>query len=386
MVTSGLQHFLEKSDAFKGRRIALIANQTSVTADCAYSWDALRAAGLRLVRIFSPEHGLFGTEQDQAPVTREPLLPVPVVSLYGASYETLIPDRSLLDDIDLILFDIQDVGTRYYTFVNTMILAMRSLGDWDGEFIVLDRPNPLAGLNVEGPLLREEFSSFVGVMPVPVRHGMTAGELARMARAQEGLAVNLSVLQCGGWRRHEWYDQTGLAWITPSPNMPGLNTALVYPGMCLLEGTNISEGRGSTTPFELAGAPFIDPAALAARLNSIGLPGVYFRPCHFKPTFNKYAGIGIGGVFQHVTDRGAYLPFLTGIAFVREVMATCPEAVFLRGVYEFNSSHPAFDLLAGSALLRGMIAEGASLRDMQHSWLEEERTFLETRAPYLLYQ
>ncbi|WP_153000728.1 exo-beta-N-acetylmuramidase NamZ domain-containing protein, partial [Chlorobium limicola] len=251
MVRTGLDMLLENIDRYSRRSIGLIVNQTSVTPDLRYSWDVLRKKGLHIKRIFSPEHGLFATEQDQIAVGRQPEAEYELVSLYGSSSETLIPDRSLLDDLDLILFDIQDVGSRYYTYVNTLALFMEAASGRDLEIMVLDRPNPLGGSVIEGPLLDQAFRSFVGIFPVPVRHGMTAGELALLYRDWKKIDVKLTVMTMKDWRRNMLFPETGLPWIPPSPNMPTFATAEVYPGMCLFEGLNVSEGRGSTTPFQL---------------------------------------------------------------------------------------------------------------------------------------
>jgi uncharacterized protein YbbC (DUF1343 family) len=386
MVLTGLDRFLTDTDNYRGCRIALIANQTSVTRELVYSWDALRARGLDLRRIFSPEHGIFAVEQDQAPVREQALSGTELVSLYGSSADSLIPDNAALDDIDLVLFDIQDVGTRYYTYVNTMALFMRALAGRDIEFMVLDRPNPLGGLAVEGPPLTPGYESFVGVFNVPVRHGLTAGELARFYKKEHGLDITLAVTPMGGWSRDNYFDGTGLPWVPPSPNMPTLATALVYPGMCLLEGTNISEGRGTTTPFEIAGAPFVESERLSERLNSMNLPGVYFRPVSFRPTFNKFGGMINNGVYIHVTGCRTYLPFLTGVAFVKAMRGLYGDDItFPHGVYEFNDTHPAFDLLAGGADIREMILAGVELNDISASWRESEREFVERRREFLLY-
>lgn len=386
MVFTGLDRFLAETDNYRGRNMALIANQTSVTRDLVYGWEALRAKGLPIRRVFSPEHGIFAVEQDQAPVREQTLAGTELVSLYGSSADSLVPDNSALDDIDLVLFDIQDVGTRYYTYVNTMALFMRALAGRDIEFMVLDRPNPLGGLAVEGPPLAPGYESFVGVFNVPVRHGLTAGELARLYIKEQNLDITLTVTPMADWSREMYFDVTGLHWVPPSPNMPTLATALVYPGMCLLEGTNISEGRGTTTPFEIAGAPFAEAESLAGRLNTMNLPGAYFRPVSFRPTFNKFGGMICNGVCIHVTDRRTYLPFLTGVSFVKAMRDLFGDDItFPRGVYEFNDTHPAFDLLAGGADIREAILGRKELDAISDSWKDYEREFAERRKEFLLY-
>ncbi len=385
-VQSGLESFLEEGDAHRSRRIALIANQTSVTRGLAYSWDALRGKGLDLRRVFSPEHGLFAVEQDQEPVSEDAMAELDLVCLYGADAASLVPGPAMLDDIDLVLFDIQDIGARYYTYVNTMALFMESISGRGIEFAVLDRPNPLGGASVEGPPLHTGYESFVGVFRVPVRHGLTAGELAGLWKKERNIDINLKVVPMKGWYRAMMYGETGLPWVPPSPNMPTPAAALVYPGMCLLEGTNLSEGRGTTTPFELAGAPFLDPECFARQLNGMNLPGAYFRPVRFRPTFNKHGGAVCGGVFTHVTDRRAFRPFLAGVALVKAARDLCGDAFsFLHGVYEFNDTHPAFDLLTGGAKIREMVLAGAGLNDISATWSDYEQEFAERRMEYLLY-
>ncbi len=386
-VQTGLDLFIRETGPFRGRRIALIANQTSVTGDLRYSWDVLQAAGLDMRRIFSPEHGLFSTEQDQVPVGDQPRPFPEVVSLYGSGYDSLSPGEGSLDDLDLVLFDIQDVGARYYTYLNTLILFMQAAAGRDLEIMVLDRPNPLGGQSVEGPLLRAGYESFVGLLPVPVRHGLTAGETALLAKDVLKLDISLRVLPMKGWRREMYFDDTGLLWVPPSPNMPNLETALVYPGFCLIEGTSLSEGRGTTTPFQLTGAPFICPGELAAELNRLDLPGVYFRPVHFKPSFHKFSGLVAGGIFTHVTDRTAFRSFHSGVKVVETVKRIYGDSMrFLRDVYEFNTDHPAFDLLAGSGDIREAIEGGQSPGISPSLWEREERDFREFREKFLLYK
>ncbi len=385
-VQSGLDVFLSEAGRYANRSIALIANQTSIGSSLEYSWHAFSRSGLNLRRIFSPEHGLFGTEQDQAPVTDQPVPGVETLSLYGDSAKTLKPLGAGLDGIDTVVFDIQDVGSRYYTYVNTMAMFMEALAGRDVEFIVLDRPNPLGGLAVEGPGLEPGFESFVGVFHLPVRHGLTTGELALWYRERHRLDLNVTVLRMMGWRRSMLFQETGLPWVPPSPNMPTPDTALVYPGMCLLEGTTISEGRGSTVPFQMCGAPFIEPEEYARLLNAQELPGVFFRPTHFKPTFNKFAGEHTGGVCLHVIDRAAFLPFLAGLAVVWAARKLYGErCAFPHGIYEFNSAHPAFDLLAGSAAIREMIETGNGLASIASSWKQGEDGFAAEKTAYHLY-
>jgi uncharacterized protein YbbC (DUF1343 family) len=387
MVLNGLDLLLHDPSACLNRRIGLIANQTSVTSGLDYSWSRLERAGVRLTRIFSPEHGLFSTEQDQIAVDRQPGTGCEIVSLYGSSEQSLLPDRRHLEGLDIVLFDIQDVGSRYYTYVNTLALFMEAAQGLDIEIMVLDRPNPLGGNLVEGPLLEPAFHSFVGVMPVPVRHGLTAGEIAHFYRDYKKLDVNLSVIPMLGWTRSMLFPETGLPWVPPSPNMPTFEVAMVYPGMCLFEGLNLSEGRGTTTPFLISGAPFVDPFDLAARLGALGLEGVVFRPTWFRPTFHKYRDEVIGGIYLHVTDHERFRPFATGVAMTRTIMELYPrQLAFLDGVYEFNDTVPAFDLLAGSGAIRSKILNGDAVESILASWEGDEAGFAAIKPNFHLYE
>lgn len=387
MVQNGLDILLQDTAQLKKRNIALIANQTSVSRSLNYSWQELRKQGISLKKIFSPEHGLFSTEQDQIAVKDQPFIDRNVVSLYGDSAESLLPDINLLEDIDLVLFDIQDIGSRYYTYSNTLALFMEALNGLDIEILVLDRPNPLGGTMVEGPLPDPTYRSFVGILPVPPRHGMTAGELALLYLDHMKLDVNLKIEAMKGWQRPMLFPHTGLHWVVPSPNMPNWETTLVYPGMCLFEGLNVSEGRGTTTPFLHIGAPFIEPDTFAAELSTFDLQGISFRPVYFKPSFHKYCNEIVGGLFLHVTDPNLFRPFATGIGLTSALHELYPENFrFLHGVYEFNDRYPAFDLLCGSGKLRTMIANNSLFTDMRKSWTADEEAFLSLKKKYHIYR
>lgn len=387
MVFNGLDLLLQDPAPLRNRRIGLIANQTSVSRELRYSWHLFEQKGIRLTRIFSPEHGLFSTEQDQIAVDGQPEGACEIVSLYGSSADTLLPDRKHLEGLDLVLFDIQDIGSRYYTYVNTLALFMEAVQGLDIEIMVLDRPNPLGGTRVEGPLLDPAFHSFVGVMPVPVRHGLTAGEIAHFYRDYKKLDVNLSVIPMQGWKRSMLFPETGLPWVPPSPNMPSFPVAEVYPGMCLFEGLNVSEGRGTTLPFLMSGAPFIEPYGLAERLEQMDLEGVVFRPMWYRPTFHKYHGEVIGGVYLHVTDHERFRPFATGIAMTHAIREFWPEQLrFLDGVYEFNDTIPAFDLLAGSSTIRESILGGKPVNSILASWEQDEAEFAAIKPNFHLYE
>ena len=388
MVRCGLDVLLSNPKRIKGRKVALLINPTSCTSKLVPSYQILKEIlGKDLVCIFGPEHGFRGEAQDQVGIY-DYCLPdgTEVHSLYGHSPETLKPRKEHLEGIDLLIYDIQDVGARYYTYVYTLSYCMEACGEAGVEVMVLDRPNPIGGVAVEGTVLQPEFASFVGRFPVAVRHGLTTAELALMFRDRFGIDCELSVVKMRGWKRNMWFDDTGLPWVLPSPNMPTLDTATVYPGMCLLEGTNLSEGRGTTRPFEIFGAPWIDADAFARELNSLGLDGCVFRPCCFVPTFNKYRGQICSGAQIHITDRESFKPFLTGVAVVYTARKMYPELFrWRKGVYEFERKRLAFDLLCGTDSIRKMMEDGAELAEIEASWKRDEREFAELRGEYLLY-
>lgn len=388
MVVSGLDVLLSNPKRILGRKVGLLINPTSVTKELTPSYRALKELlGKNLVCIFGPEHGFRGEFQDQVHV-QDYTLPdgTEVYSLYGHSPETLKPSEDVLKELDLLIYDIQDVGARYYTYVYTLSYCMEACGKAGVEVMVLDRPNPIGGVKIEGNILEKEFASFVGRFPIAVRHGLTAGELAVMFKEEFKIDCELNIVKMRGWKREMWYDQTGLNWVLPSPNMPTLDTATVYCGMCLLEGTNLSEGRGTTRPFEIFGAPWIDADRFAKELNSLKLAGCVFRPCCFVPTFNKYAGQVCCGVQIHVTDRKRFKPFFTGVAVVSVARALYPsEFQWKKGVYEFEKKKLAFDLLCGTDKIRKMIEDNYPLSEIEHFWKPDEIKFSEMRAPYMLY-
>ena len=318
---------------------------------------------------------------------RDPRTGVPVHSLYGATEASLRPTPAQLQGLDALVFDIQDVGTRWYTYQATMMLCLQAAAEARIGFVVLDRPNPVGGLAVEGPRLRPGFESFCGKHDLAVRHGLTVGELAHFFKAELRLDVALEVVPCQGWRRAARFRETGLPWVLPSPNMPTPETALVYPGTCLLEGTTLSEGRGTTKPFELVGAPWLDGARLAQDLAAERLPGVRFRPASFVPTWDKHAGVRCHGVELAVSDPDRFRPFRTGLALVLQARRQDPERFGWRSEpYEFVANVPAFDLLCGSAREREAIEAGAGLAELAAVLAPEERAFLRRREPYLRYE
>ncbi len=389
-VASGLDVLVEDRFAsFRGLAVGLICNPTSVDRQLRHAADLFHAArGLRLAALFGPEHGVRGDIQYMAAVEeeRDPRTGVPVHSLYGSGAGSLRPDEEKLRGLDALVFDIQDVGARYYTYQATMLFCMEAAASARLAFFVLDRPNPIGGRSVEGPSLRPGFESFCGVHDVAVRHGLTVGELACMYREERGLDLALTVIPCRGWRRGMHQRDTGLPWVFPSPNMPTPETALVYPGMCLLEGTNLSEGRGTTRPFELFGAPWLDAFRLAEALASERLPGVRFRPASFVPTWDKHAGARCHGVDVVVDDREAFRPFRTGVACVAAARSQDPVRFRWRTEpYEFVEDVPAFDLLCGSARERKALERGQVWRDLAAAWGREERAFAKRRARFLRY-
>ncbi len=391
-VESGLDRLVaERFRSLRGMKVGLVCNHTAVDARLRHAADLLAGApGVRLAALFGPEHGVRGDAPYMAAVkgARDPRTGVPVHSLYGPTPGSLAPAPEQLRGLDALVFDIQDVGARYYTYQATMMLCMEAAARAGLRFLVLDRPNPIGGLAVEGPRLRPGFESFCGLHDLAPRHGLTVAELALLFAAERGLSgLELGLVTCRGWRRGEHARATGLPWVFPSPNMPTPETALVYPGMCLLEGTNLSEGRGTTRPFELFGAPWLDGAALCEALEAMRLPGVRFRPASFVPGFDKHAGARCQGAEILVTDRETFRPFLTGVACVAAARAQAPRRFrWRRETYEFVEGVPAFDLLCGSDRERRAIEAGASLRDLARPWKGESAAFGRRRAPHLLYE
>lgn len=363
---SGLECLLNDPGAVLQGRVGLIANPTTVDRSLAHAADRLAAhRDVDLKMLFGPEHGIRGDAQYMEDVRDDVdrATGLPVVSLYGDSFASLSPQPSHLAELDTLLFDIQDIGTRYYTYAATLALAMRA--SEGRRVVVLDRPNPLGGTLREGGGLESHLESFVGLYPVPQRHGLTVGELARLYRDAFGVDCDLHVIACEGWRRGMAFEQSGLPWVMPSPNMPTVETAWVYAGMCLLEGTNVSEGRGTTRPFELFGAPFCDGAELAEKLNAMQLPGAGFRPCAFTPTFDKFKGELCLGVQLHVHDRSQFMAYRTGLAVLVALRALYPEEfAWRREAYEFRDDVPAIDLLTGRTEVREAIDAGAELDDV----------------------
>lgn len=390
-VQSGLDVLAaEKFRPLKNKRVALLCNQASVAGDLRHAVDlfygAHCAGTIRLQSLFGPQHGLWGHTQDNMiewQGYKDKRTGVTVYSLYG---EHRRPAAEMLMDVDTLAVDLQDVGAKYYTFIWTMALCMEACAEKGIEVLVLDRPNPVGGMQTEGPAINEDFRSFVGLGSLTIRHGMTIGEIARYLQKEFYPRCNLNIIAMKDWRRDLYFEQTGLPWAMPSPNMPLPETAQVYPGMCLLEATNLSEGRGTTRPFEIFGAPFVNGWKLAGELQEQRLPGVFFRPLEFQPTFQKHAGKVCGGCFIHVIDRQAFKPFLTAIAILRETYRLYPgDFKWKEPPYEYEYEKMPFDILVGNDWIRKMIEELKPLAEMEKKWKEETDWFSERRAAALLY-
>ena len=386
-VRSGLEELLSRPGELRGLRVGLVANATAVTPDLVHAALQLKSwRALRLVALFGPEHGLFGDAQDLVEVedARDPATGLPVYSLYG---ETRIPTPAMLRGVDALIFDVQDVGSRYYTFIYTMLHALEACARDAKPLVVLDRPNPLGGEAIEGNLLDPAYRSFVGLHPLPVRHALTVGELALLFRAERGLRVEVRVVPMRGWRRAMHFEDTGLPWVMPSPNMPTPDTAFVYPGGCLIEGTNLSEGRGTTRPFELVGAPWLDPWRLARELEREALPGVRFRPVFFTPTFNKHAGQACGGVQVHVDDRRRFRAYLSYLLLVFHARRQDPARFRWREPpYEYELTRPAIDVLCGTDAVRLALEAGRSPRRLLPGWQDGLARFRRRHARHRLYR
>jgi len=403
-VTLGCENFLENHlDLVKGRRVGLVTNPTGVNSKLQSLIDLFfENPAIDLIALYGPEHGVRGNALagEYVPFYRDEKYNLPVFSLYGQSikpdpgmlrdidehmrtFDTVeadkFPTKSMIESVDVLVFDIQDVGTRIYTYVTTMAYCMQACAEHDLEFIVLDRPNPINGKDIEGPILEyPEFSSFVGLYPIPVRHGMTTGELAQFFNKRYlRKRANLKVIPMRDWRREFWFDQTSLPWIAPSPNMPALQTATVYPGQVFLEGTNISEGRGTEKPFELLGAPWIDSHILTKKINHINLQGVTFEEAWFVPSFSKYQGEFCGGVQIHVLDRNLFKPFESTLHIIKTIRDMYPDQ------FKFHAEY--FDKIMGTKLIRQSIEKGMGIEEIVKGYEKQLEEFDKLRKAYLLY-
>jgi uncharacterized protein YbbC (DUF1343 family) len=371
----------------RGQRIGLLCHPASVDRRLRHAAALMQAApAVDLRCLFGPQHGLRGETQDNMVEWRgftDPATGLPAHSLYG---EVRRPTAEMLADLDALVVDLQDVGARYYTFIWTLLLSMEACAEAGKRVVVLDRPNPLGGAR-EGSVLDPAYRSFVGLAEIPMRHGLSIGELAGWLHRHAHLDLDLEVVPLEGWRRAWWFDETGLPWVMPSPNMPTLETATVYPGMCLLEGTELSEGRGTTRPFEICGAPWLDPGALVRRLERWELPGVVFRPLHFEPTFQKHAGRLCGGIQIHVLDRGAFRPALTAVAILCAARALGGDGFrWKEPPYEYETEKLPVDVLAGGPALREGVDAGADPREIAAGWREPLRRFDAMIAEHQLHE
>ena len=385
---AGLDVLLSGGAARPEGRIGLVCNPASVTLDFVPAPRALLDAGVDVRLLFGPEHGLTGAAQDMEAVPGGEPSRLPVVSLYGEKFEDLSPRPEHLERLEAVVCDLQDVGSRYYTFVWTIALVMKACAKRRIPVVVLDRPNPLGGELLEGNLPEERLLSFVGLYPIPVRPGMTAGEIATGVNAEQRFGCDLVVVPMrkdGRTPTRAEIAETP-AWVLPSPNMPTPDTARVYPGACLVEGTNLSEGRGTTRPFELVGAPWLNADEAAERANALGMPGVVFRPHVFRPTFQKHAGKNCGGVQAHVTDPAAFRPYETYLRLLKALFDLDPERFRWRTeTYEYRDDVPAIDLLTGTAVYRRLVGGGEPLDPWIATFRSDEAKFGDARRPRLLY-
>ena len=388
VVTLGIERLLaHERTLIEGRRVGVVCNPASIDTAVRHTADRLATdPGVTLTALFGPQHGFRSDLQDnmiESPHGRDRRRKVPVYSLYS---ETREPTAEMLREVDVLIVDLQDVGTRVYTFVYTMANCMRAAARHGVKVIVCDRPNPIDGDDVEGDRLEGQYTSFVGQFPIPLRHGMTIGELARLFNEEFAIGADLHVVPMDGWRRSMYHDETGLPWVIPSPNLPTLDSAIVYPGAVLFEGTRLSEGRGTTRPFELIGAPWIDGERLADAMNARGLAGVHFRPAFFEPTFQKHAKRTCGGCQIHVLDRRGFRPLRVAVELMAEFKRQDPARFPWREPpYEYEHAKQPIDILCGSDRLRKAIDAGGDVAALVASWAREEEVFRGVRKKHLLY-
>jgi uncharacterized protein YbbC (DUF1343 family) len=385
-VVLGSERLLD-SGGLAGRRVGIVCNPASIDSGFRHIADRLAAdPQLRLGALFGPQHGFRSDVQENMIETghaRDETRRLPVYSLYS---ETREPTAEMLRDLDVLVIDLQDVGTRIYTYIYTMAYCLRAARRHRVKVIVCDRPNPIGGDAVEGPMLDAGFESFVGLYQIPMRHGMTIGELARLFNEHFEIGADLEVVKMEGWRRTLYADQTTVPWVLPSPNIPTIDSAVVYPGTVLFEGTNVSEGRGTTRPFELVGAPWVVAERFADEMNQLGMPGVHFRPAVFEPTFHKHARTSCGGCQIHVMDRDTFRPVEAGVALLGAFRRAKPGAFAWRDPpYEYEHDKPPIDILAGSADLRKQLDAGIPAREIARSWEKPVEAFMKVREKFLLY-
>jgi uncharacterized protein YbbC (DUF1343 family) len=384
----GVENLLtRKIDLLRGARVGLVCNQASVDHNFRHVADLFQAENkVKLTALFGPQHGIRGDVQDnmvESPHVKDQETGLPIYSLYS---ETREPTEEMLKDVDTLVCDMQDVGCRIYTFIYTLANCMRAAKRFGKRVVVCDRPNPIGGEQIAGTVLEEQFASFVGQFPLPTRHGMTVCELAQLFNEHWGIDCELELVKMEGWSREQYFDETDAPWVLPSPNMPTLDSAVVFPGTVHLEGTQMSEGRGTTRPFELVGAPYIEAADYARRLENMSFPGVTFRAAAFLPTFQKHAGRLCGGVQIHVTDRRAFEPVIVGVATVKLAYELYPELFdWKMAPYEYVYDKNPFDVIAGTNKLREAIERGDSIERIAESWTARLEEFKQVRERFLLY-
>ena len=386
-VATGIE-LLSRAPSLAGRRLGLLANQASTDRHFVHSRDVLRAVYPgQLTRIFSPQHGFFSEKQDNMVESAhgvDPASGLPVYSLYG---ETRKPFPSMFAGIDVLLVDLVDVGTRVYTFIWTVVHCLEVAAATGVTVVILDRPNPIGGHLVEGNILRPDCASFVGRCAIPMRHGLTLGELALLCNRELAIGARLQVVQAKGWRRSTYFPATGRAWVFPSPNMPSFATALVYPGQVVWEGTNISEGRGTSLPFEIFGAPFLDHRELFDALRPADLPGCVLRPLRFEPTSGKWAGQTCTGFQLHVTDREAFRPYRTSLALLQAMLRLYPgQFAYKKPPYEYEFERLPMDLIIGDKAVREELEAGAPILELERRWQPELDEYQKRRRAVLLYE
>lgn len=384
MITTGLERVIGNGALLlKGRRVGLVTHPAAVTSDLTDSVAALLRCNVVLSALFAPEHGFSGAVADGLHVqdTVHGRTHLPIYSLYGATQE---PTPTMLADVEILVFDMQDVGVRFYTFISTLLYVLKSAAKVHMPVVVLDRPNPINGVTREGPVLSSGFESFVGALPIPLRYGLTMGELAYYMNHTQGINAELTVIPLAGWRRGQWFDETGLTWIPTSPAMPHVSTTIVYPGTCFLEGTNVSEGRGTALPFEVCGAPWMDGEVLATYLNALALPGVRFRPTQFVPAASKFAGEVCGGVQAHIIDRAVFRPVTVGLHLLAALKKLYP-AEFAWLPQSWEGTHPHIDLLAGTNQIRLALDTGVDVTELVAGCVDAVADFEKTSRQYWLY-
>jgi len=393
-VQTGLDRLVEEHfRSLKNCKVGLLAHPASVDGSLRHILPLMHASGVNITKLFGPEHGVFGDAQDMEVVEEaedavDPLTKARVYSLYGHEESSLKPSVEMLSGLDVLVIDMQDVGARYYTFAATMVFAMQTAAEAGVRVLVLDRPNPIGGKeeDIEGPAVESGYRSFVGAFDLPMRHGLTMGEYARLMKSELSIDVDLEISEMVGWKRSMDFDATGLPWVLPSPNMPTVDTAWIYPGMCLIEGTLLSEGRGTTRPFELVGAPYLDPNQWIHALPTERFDGVALRPTYFTPTFQKHAQSRCGGLQIHVQDRKPVRSVYLAVALMAGALKVAPQDFKWRTErYEYITDRLAIDLLFGSTKPREALEAGASAQDVIETFRTNERAFAERRRGSLLY-